>query len=77
MVRPLWKLLLEDPPDLTCDECFSVMEYYAELLAKGSADLFPEFIGHLRECSHCEVQHCEELRRLIASQRRARRHCLI
>ena len=68
MVRPLWQLLLEDPSDLTCDECFSVMDYYAELLAKGGADLLPEVIEHLKECPHCGVQHHEELRHLIVSQ---------
>jgi hypothetical protein len=68
MVRPVWQLLLEDPSDLTCDECFSVMEYYAELLAKGSTDRLPEVIERLKECPPCEVQHREELRHLIASQ---------
>jgi len=68
MVRPVWQLLLEDPSDLTCDECFAVMEYYAELLAKGSTDLLPEVIEHLKECPPCEVQHREELRHLIVSQ---------
>jgi hypothetical protein len=78
MVRPLWQLLLEDPSDLTCDECFSVMEYYAELLAKGSTDLLPEVIEHLKGCPSCEVRYREELRHLIVSQpRRARRHRLI
>jgi hypothetical protein len=68
MVRPVWQLLLEDSSDLTCDECFAVMEYYAELLAEGSTDLLPEVIEHLRACPPCEVQHREELRHLIASQ---------
>jgi hypothetical protein len=68
MVRPLWQLLLEDPSDLTCDECFSMMEYYAELLAKGNADLLSEVIEHLKECPPCEVQHREKLRHLMASQ---------
>jgi len=68
MMRPVWQLLLEDPSDLTCDECFAVMEYYAELLAEGSADLLPEVIEHLKECPHCEAQHRKELRHLIASQ---------
>ena len=67
-MRPLWQLLLEDPSDLTCDECFAVMEYYAELLAKGSTDRLPEVIERLKECPPCEVQHREELRHLIASQ---------
>jgi len=68
MVRPVWQLLLEDPSDLTCDECFAVMEYYAELLAEGSTDLLPEVLEHLKECPPCEVEHREELRHLIVSQ---------
>jgi hypothetical protein len=68
MVRQLWQLLLEDPSNLTCDECFSLMEYYAELFAKGSTDHLPEVIERLKECPSCEVQHREELRHLIASQ---------
>jgi len=67
-LRPLWQLLLESPSDLTCDECFAVMEYYAELLAKGSTDLLPEVIEHLKGCPNCEVRHHEALRHLIASQ---------
>jgi hypothetical protein len=50
MVRELWQLLLEDPSNLTCDECFSVMEYYAELLAEGGTDCLPEVIERLKEC---------------------------
>ena len=68
MVRPLWQLLLENPSNLTCDECFAMMEYYAELLAKGNADLLPEVIEHLRECPHCEGQHRDALRHLMTSQ---------
>lgn len=68
MVRPLWQLLLEDSSDLTCDECFAVMEYYAELLARGSTDLLPEVIEHLKGCPDCELQHRETLRHLVASQ---------
>jgi len=68
MVRPLWRLLLEDPSDLTCDECFAVMEYYAEVLAMGSTDLLPEVIEHLKSCPSCSLQHREALRRLIAGQ---------
>jgi hypothetical protein len=68
MVRPLWQLLLEDPSDLTCEECFAVMEYYAEVLATGNTDLLHEVIEHLKECPDCRLQHREALRHL----RRAR-----
>jgi hypothetical protein len=73
MVRPVWQLLLEDPSDLTCDECFAMMEYYAELLAKGSTDRLPEVIERLKECPPCEAQHRQELRHLIAGQSETRK----
>jgi hypothetical protein len=64
MTKTLWQLLLEDPSDLTCDECFAIMEFYADLLAQAGADLFPEVIEHLKHCPHCEAQYREALRRL-------------
>jgi hypothetical protein len=60
----LWQLLLEDPSDLTCDECFAVMEYYAEALT-GHEDLLPRIIEHLKRCPECALQHRRALRRLI------------
>jgi len=68
MERPLWQLLSEDPSDLTCDECFAVMEYYSEVLAKGGADLLPQVLQHLRRCPSCEAQYREALRRLMPDQ---------
>ena len=68
MVRPLWQLLLEKPSDLTCDECFAVMEYYAELLAGGNTDILPKIFEHLEGCPNCELQHREALLRLSTAQ---------
>jgi hypothetical protein len=68
VVRPLWQLLLEDPSDLTCDECSAVIECYAEVLAGDSADLLPKVIEHLKRCPSCEFQYRELLRRLATSQ---------
>jgi len=68
MPRALWQLLLENPSDLTCDECFAVMEYYAEILATGGIALLPEIIKHLEECPDCQPEHREMLHRLIANQ---------
>jgi hypothetical protein len=76
MARPLWQLLLEDPSDLTCGECFAVMEYYAEVLAMGSTGLLPEVIEHLNGCPDCELQHREALRRLAAGQSERSAACL-
>jgi hypothetical protein len=68
MVRPLWKLVLEDPSSLTCDECFAVMEYFAEVLTRGDTSILPKVLDHLKRCPHCASQHREALRRLLASQ---------
>ena len=68
MPRALWQLLLEDPSDLTCDECFALMEYYAEALTRGGVGLLPEIIEHLERCPDCRLQHREALRRLTADQ---------
>jgi len=68
MVRSLWQLVLEDPSDLTCDECFALMEYYAEVLTRGGTTLLPKVLEHLKRCPYCASQHREALRRLAASQ---------
>jgi hypothetical protein len=68
MPRALWQLLLEDPSDLNCDECFAVMEYYAEVLARGGVDLLPEIIDHLERCPDCRLQYRAALLRLISTQ---------
>jgi hypothetical protein len=68
MVRPLWQLLLEDPSDLTCDECFALMVYYADLLATGGVGLLPVVIERLKGCPDCEPQYREVLRCLPGSQ---------
>jgi hypothetical protein len=68
MVRPLWQLLLEDPSDLTCEECFAMIEYYAEMLARGKVDLLPSVIEHLKRCPSCKAQYRKALRSLVASQ---------
>jgi hypothetical protein len=68
MVRPLWQLLLEDSLDLTCDECFALMEYYAELLARDGVGLLPVVMERLKRCAYCEPQYRESLRCLLESQ---------
>jgi hypothetical protein len=68
MIRPLWKLVLEDPSSLTCDECFALMECYAEVLTRGDTSILPKVLDHLRRCPYCGSQHREALCRLVASQ---------
>jgi hypothetical protein len=68
MTKALWQLLLEDPSSLACDECFAVMEYYAEILTKGGIERLPEIIEHLERCPDCRIQYQETLRRLLVDQ---------
>jgi hypothetical protein len=68
MVRPLWQLMLEDPSSLTCNECFALIEYYAEVLTRGGTSILPKVLDHLKRCPYCTSQHREALRRLAASQ---------
>jgi hypothetical protein len=68
MTKQLWQLLLKEPSNLTCDECFAVMEVYAEILTKGGIDLLPEIIEHLERCPDCRLQHREALQHLLADQ---------
>jgi hypothetical protein len=68
MVRPLWQLMLEDPSSLACDECFALMEYYAEVLARGGTSVLPKVLDHLEKCPYCASEHREALRRLAASE---------
>lgn len=64
MVRPLWKLLLENPSKLDCDECSVVLEYYSDLMFQGGPGLLPVVIEHLQGCPDCRIKHQETLHRL-------------
>lgn len=68
MTEALWQLLQEEPSTLTCDECFAVMEYYAELLAQGGEALLPEVMKHLDGCPSCQMEHHAALRRLVETR---------
>jgi hypothetical protein len=64
MAEALWQLLQEEPSDLSCDECFAVMEYYAELLVRGGEALLPEIMKHLEGCPSCRTEHRAALQQL-------------
>ncbi len=67
MIRPLWQLLLDDPANLDCDECFAVMEYWAEMLSQAGVAILPDIQKHLVRCPDCHVEHRETMRRLGAA----------
>ena len=67
MSERLWRLLLKEPSDLSCEECFAVMEFYAGLLTKGGPELLPDVLQHLQGCPACPVEHHQALQRLEAA----------
>lgn len=67
--RSLWQLLLltrdgDTPVDFKCEECFTLLEYDAELLAGGAAldEIRPAVSYHLSLCSKCQAKIDEWLR---------------
>ena len=68
MSRQLWQILLDESTELTCEECFALTEYYAEVLAGGGERLLPRVLAHLKNCPECSLQHSQALRRLTAIQ---------
>ncbi len=64
MSDPLWRLLLKDPSNLSCDECFAVIEFFAGLLVEGGPELLPEVLGHLEGCPECPIELHRAMKRL-------------
>jgi hypothetical protein len=63
MIRPLWQLLLltrnrQNPIRLTCEECFALLEFDAELLESGDAieNIRPTARHHLSLCRGCQAK---------------------
>jgi len=74
MTQPLWQLLMRaknDQPgqDMTCEECFSILDFYAEELATGVdlKILQPSIARHLSRCPHCRSKFIEWVDRLDRS----------
>lgn len=67
MSRPLWQLLLAPPSSLNCDECFTVMEYFAGILAGNGNAQMPDILKYLARCPDCTIEHRMALRRLDAT----------
>lgn len=63
--RPLWQLLLavrnDNKTPLTCAECFSILEYLADLkIETGHQHVLRAVQRHLNNCQECS--HYVELR---------------
>ena len=63
------RLLGPTEPELSCDECFDLLDQYVDLeLAGHDADArVPGMRGHLRACPACHEDH-ESLRDFVAAQ---------
>ena len=73
--RPLWQLLLlardsKEAIPLTCEECFGLLEYDAELLAAGAnfAEIRAIVDRHLELCSSCKAQLGKWLEKLAGEE---------
>jgi hypothetical protein len=64
----LRRLLGPEGPELSCEQCFELLDEYAELeLVGASADQhIPGMRGHLEGCSACREEH-DSLLALLAS----------
>ena len=74
--RPLWQLLLqinrsEKIDQLTCEECFALLEYDASLLAAGAGfnAISPSVSRHLAHCSRCQTKFDDWLEKLEGDSR--------
>jgi len=70
-VRSLWQLLLltrdaGSPVQLTCQECFALLEYDAERLANGIPpdEIRPAVSRHLSLCPQCRAKFDDWLEKL-------------
>ena len=70
--RSLWQLLLltrdaSMPVQLTCEECFALLEYDAELFASGAAlDEIRSIVNrHISLCSACRAKFDEWLEKPV------------
>jgi hypothetical protein len=71
MARPLWQLLLltngsKKAVQLTCSECFALLEFDADRLVAGvdPAEIRPNVSHHLAMCSNCKTQLEDWLKKL-------------
>lgn len=67
--RPIGRLLGPVGPEVTCEECFDLLDEYVELdLAGEDADArLPGLRAHLEGCAACREDH-ENLRDFVALQ---------
>lgn len=72
MPTVLRRLLGRQGPELTCEQCFELLDEYVELGHAGMAaeELIPKMSAHLEGCAACSEEH-DSLLELLQSDRRA------
>jgi hypothetical protein len=71
MARPLWQLLLDlyesnKELNINCEDCFTVLEFYADELAAGinPDELEPSIKRHISQCFECTSKFSDWMSRL-------------
>jgi hypothetical protein len=70
----LWQVLAraaeDDTKALSCEECFILMDYFADLLTSGQAprEVFPLADRYLQRCPDCQQEYRQALDDLILVQ---------
>ena len=76
--RPLWQILLsvssnQQTQSLTCDECFIIIDYLAQLASQTELDetnLQQLTRKHLKSCPDCRDRYMKRLRKWESLQHR-------
>ena len=72
-MEPLWQVLLHATADqqdpLSCEECFVVMDYLADLLSTGHPAQHVLSMGekYLQRCPECREEHRRAMAELLLS----------
>jgi hypothetical protein len=70
--KPIWELLLAEPSKLTCEECYAVIEYYADMLGDDHDTLFPVIERYLRDCPGGVLEEHLAMYRMMARWQQTR-----
>lgn len=61
--QSVWKTLLkttlsEEGDEISCGECFTLLDLYAEILSNGGdpVEVIPKAKQHLKMCQHCNSE---------------------
>lgn len=75
--KPIWQLLLEDPSELTREECYAVIEYYRDMLGDDHDTLFPVIERYLKDCPNRVLKEHLAWYRMMARHQHPRQKRLL